>query len=104
MLRAEIFARDDQTCVYCGRRAPDVELSVDHVEPRMRGGDNSAGNVVTACVDCNRAKGGLAAWAYLAERHEERARFLLRATYVWPRLRAAVIEAAEKASERRARG
>src|SRR5690606_21734529 len=23
--RAEIFARDDQTCVYCGRRAPDVE-------------------------------------------------------------------------------
>src|SRR5690606_25445555 len=73
--RAEIFARDDQTCVYCGRRAPDVELSVDHVEPRMRGGDNSAGNVVTACVDCNRAKGGLAAWAYLAERHEERARF-----------------------------
>jgi 5-methylcytosine-specific restriction endonuclease McrA len=95
MNRSEIFARDDFTCVYCGEASPEVELSVDHVEPRMRGGDNSSGNLVTACVGCNRAKGGRAAWAYLASRPEQRARFLTQAPYVWPRLREAIREAAE---------
>ena len=101
MDRSEIFARDGYRCVYCGRADPDVELSVDHVEPRMRGGDNSAGNLVTACVECNRQKGGRAAWSYLEDRDEDRRSFLTRAHYVWPRLRSAVIEAAEKAVERR---
>jgi 5-methylcytosine-specific restriction endonuclease McrA len=93
MERSEVFARDGHACVYCGRGPPEVVLSVDHVEPRMLGGDNSAGNLVTACRPCNREKGGKAAWAWLADRPEQRARFLARATYVWPRLRAAVVEA-----------
>jgi 5-methylcytosine-specific restriction endonuclease McrA len=93
MKRSEIFARDRYCCVYCGRSSPDVELTVDHVEPRMRGGDGSSGNVVTACTACNRAKGGMAAWAYLASREEERTRFLAHTPYVWPRLRAAIVEA-----------
>jgi len=101
MERDEIFARDAFRCVYCGRAYPDVELSVDHVEPRMRGGDTSPGNLVTACVECNRRKGGLAAWSYLEDRERERAAFLERATYVWPRLRTAVVEAAEKAARRK---
>ena len=100
MDRDEVFARDGFRCVYCGRVDPDVELSVDHVEPRMRGGDNTPGNLVTACVECNRQKGGRAAWAYLADRDQERKAFLTRATYVWPRLRTAIQEAAEKAARR----
>jgi hypothetical protein len=70
----------------------------------VKGGDNSGGNVVTACTACNRQKGGLAAWAWLAERDEARANFLRHATYVWPRLREAVEEAARKAAERAGRG
>lgn len=93
MKRSEVFARDQHACVYCGRGVPEVELTVDHVEPRMRGGDNSSGNVVTACLPCNRAKGGMAAWAYLAGRDAEREHFLAHAPYVWPRLRAAIVEA-----------
>lgn len=95
LTRSEVFARDGHLCVYCGKGLPDVELTVDHVEPRMRGGDNSSGNLVTACVDCNRSKRGLAAWAWLQDRQEERTLFLDRATYVWPRLRAAVQDAAD---------
>lgn len=95
--RSEVFERDDHTCVYCRRSPPDVELSVDHVEPRAKGGDNSRGNVVTACTDCNIAKGPHPAWAYLADRPEARASFLAHATYVWPRLRTAVLEAARHA-------
>jgi hypothetical protein len=99
MKRAQVFECDDYTCVYCGRSAqshPEIVLSVDHVEPRRLGGDNSAGNLVTACTACNRAKQGSAAWAWLAERHPERTHFLARTPYVWPRLRDAIEEAARK--------
>ena len=101
MKREDIFARDRRRCVYCGAvEADGVRLSVDHVEPRYLGGDDSHGNVVTACRDCNREKGHLAAWAYLARRDAERAHFLDHATYVWPRLRDAIREAAAKAGGR----
>lgn len=72
---------------------------MDHVEPRVKGGDNSRGNLVTACTECNRTKGPLPAWDFLSGRPEARAAFLARATYVWPRLREAVIEAARLASD-----
>jgi len=95
--RRDVFERDSHACVYCGRSAlddPEVELSVDHVQPRMRGGDHSRGNLVTACTRCNLEKGGQPAWAYLADRAAERTRFLARTPYLWPRLRAAIEEAA----------
>ncbi len=92
--RDRVFRRDDCTCVYCGERFEPAALTVDHVEPRVKGGDNSAGNLVTACRVCNAEKGGAPAWAYLAERPEKRANFLRLAVHVWPRLRAAVLEAA----------
>src|SRR5512142_887266 len=36
--RFNIYARDDCTCQYCGRRLPRSELNLDHVVPRSRGG------------------------------------------------------------------
>lgn len=92
--RQRIFRRDDYTCVYCGQRCDADDLTVDHVEPRVKGGDNSPGNLVTACRTCNTEKGGAPAWAYLAGRPEKRANFLRLARFVWPRLKGAVIEAA----------
>jgi hypothetical protein len=102
--RKRIFRRDDHRCVYCGAAPPIDELTLDHVEPRMRGGDRSEGNLVTACRECNREKAGEAAWSFLARHPEYRANFLLatepeespHATPVWRRLRRAVIEAAER--------
>jgi len=94
--RERVFARDGFRCVYCAGVFPSEQLSLDHVQPRMRGGDNSDGNLVTACRPCNARKGSLSAWAFLAELPEERANFLRYATAVWPRLRRAVVEAAER--------
>lgn len=94
MQRERIFARDGFRCVYCARRFPGEELTLDHVEPLMRGGDGSAGNLVTACADCNTRKGSAAAWQYLAELPTERENFLRLAAAVWPRLRRAVVQAA----------
>lgn len=93
--RERIFRRDQYRCVYCDEVFPPEELSLDHVEPRMRGGDSSEGNLVTCCLACNRAKGGKAAWAFLARQREMRENFLRLAGSVWPRLRRAVEEAAK---------
>ena len=95
-LRDRVFARDGFRCAYCAGVFPPEQLSLDHVQPRMRGGDNSEGNLVTACKPCNTRKGSLSAWAFLAELPDERANFLRYATAVWPRLRRAVEEAARR--------
>lgn len=55
-LRYEILRRDGHTCRYCGASAPNVRLTVDHVLPRVLGGNNDPTNLVTACVDCNSGK------------------------------------------------
>lgn len=93
-LRERVFERDGHRCVYCGQFFPENQLTLDHVEPQLRGGDRSEGNLVTACRACNTRKGSLPAWAFLAEHPEERENFLRYATGIWPRLRRAIEEAA----------
>ncbi len=55
MTRKNIFIRDSHKCVYCGRG--DLPLTIDHVVPRARGGEDSWENLVAACVPCNNKKG-----------------------------------------------
>jgi hypothetical protein len=55
-VRFRVFTRDDFTCQYCGRRAPDVVLHVDHVTARANGGTDAMSNLLTACADCNLGK------------------------------------------------
>ncbi len=56
--RRNLFARDENRCQYCGSRFPSTELSVDHVVPLSLGGETTWGNVVCACTECNKRKGG----------------------------------------------
>ena len=56
-LRFEVFKRDNFTCQYCGRTAPEVILEIDHINPVKNGGDNNIVNLITSCFDCNRGKG-----------------------------------------------
>ncbi len=56
--RLNIYARDNDTCQYCGRQLPRPELNLDHVVPRSQGGKTSWENVVCSCVGCNLRKGG----------------------------------------------
>jgi len=57
--RHNIFARDKNTCQYCGKRFATSDLNLDHVVPRSQGGITSWENVVCSCHRCNRSKGGL---------------------------------------------
>lgn len=56
--RINIFARDKNTCQYCGKKHQKTDLNLDHVIPKSQGGVSSWENVVTSCIDCNRRKGG----------------------------------------------
>lgn len=53
--RKNILRRDGHRCQYCGRT--DVPLTVDHVIPKARFGEDTWENLVTACVECNNKKG-----------------------------------------------
>jgi len=56
--RRNIFARDENRCQFCGRGFPTTELSIDHVIPLSMGGKTCWTNVVCACTECNKRKGG----------------------------------------------
>ncbi len=104
MKRDLVFARDEFRCVYCGGSFPTEELTVDHVQARVRGGDRSGGNLVTACTGCNVLKGHRRLSEFLAESMVARENFFRYARFVWPRhLRAVEEEIAarqRKGSER----
>lgn len=57
--RFEVLRRDGHACQYCGAKAPDVALQIDHVIPVALGGDDKPGNLVTACRDCNSGKSSI---------------------------------------------
>lgn len=86
MKRNGIFERDEFRCVYCGEQFPAEELTLDHVQPRVRGGDRSGGNLVTACKACNTLKGHQRLSAFLHDHPAAREHFFRYARHAWPRL------------------
>src|ERR1051325_11960368 len=55
--RKNILLRDHSTCQYCGKQYPPSELTLDHVQPRSRGGESAWDNLVACCKRCNHKKG-----------------------------------------------
>jgi 5-methylcytosine-specific restriction endonuclease McrA len=43
-------------CHYCQNRFSPDKLTMDHIVPLARGGTTTPGNVVAACLNCNRQK------------------------------------------------
>lgn len=64
-----LLARDGPTCHYCevvleGRGSR--EMTIDHVVPRSKGGNDSLDNLVLACASCNTRKGSLSYEEFVA--------------------------------------
>lgn len=55
-IRFEVFKRDHFTCQYCGQKAPDIVLHVDHIDPVSKGGSSEIINLITSCHACNSGK------------------------------------------------
>ena len=55
LTRKNILKRDGHKCAYCGRG--DVTLTIDHIIPKSKGGEDTWENLVAACNKCNNVKG-----------------------------------------------
>lgn len=55
--RTAVFKRDQYSCQYCAKVLIPSKLTLDHILPKTKGGENSWRNCVTACFDCNNKKG-----------------------------------------------
>lgn len=62
LTRQNIYRRDDHKCIYC-RTSED--LTLDHVIPKSKGGQNSWTNLATCCGTCNVKKGDMPLKAFL---------------------------------------
>lgn len=66
--RGNIFLRDHYTCAYCHEIFDSDDLTIDHIIPTSKGGQNNWYNVTTACYDCNTKKGNsVVGWSPLHE-------------------------------------
>ena len=56
--RAAIKRAWNDHCAYCGKPPIDNKsLTIDHVRPKVRGGEDRTSNCIPACHACNQAKG-----------------------------------------------
>jgi CRISPR/Cas system Type II protein with McrA/HNH and RuvC-like nuclease domain len=56
LIRFEALKRDGFTCQYCGAKAPEVRIEIDHIVPVSKGGKDDLENLVTCCYNCNGGK------------------------------------------------
>ncbi|MFZ9315827.1 MAG: HNH endonuclease [Candidatus Nanopelagicaceae bacterium] len=48
----------ENKCAYCNRPPIDIKsLTLDHVKPKSKGGQDRTSNCVPACKECNHSKG-----------------------------------------------
>lgn len=52
--REMILKRDKHTCQYCEYSGPN--LTIDHILPKSRGGEDTYQNLVACCISCNNCK------------------------------------------------
>jgi len=55
-VRKYVFERDRYQCQSCGKTQLETQLSIDHIIPLARGGQNDISNLQTLCCPCNRQK------------------------------------------------
>lgn len=56
--RSSIKEAWSNCCAYCGQPPiDDGSLTIDHVKPRCKGGEDRTSNVIPACSNCNLGKG-----------------------------------------------
>ena len=54
--RQNVFLRDKYTCQYCAEIFPEIDLNLDHVMPRDKGGKTTWDNIVTSCIPVTHGK------------------------------------------------
>jgi 5-methylcytosine-specific restriction protein A len=55
-VRNYVFERDRYQCQSCRKTNLEAELTIDHIIPLARGGQNDISNLQTLCRHCNQKK------------------------------------------------
>ena len=61
-----LFNETNGCCIYCGRQLTTGRFTLDHIVPRYYGGRGYEENLVTACENCNVAKGNVPVHDYVS--------------------------------------
>lgn len=57
--KRNVHKRDHNTCAYCNKKFKLTDLTLDHIVPLCKGGENRSWlNLISACYSCNGKKGG----------------------------------------------
>jgi len=64
-VREYLLEKWGRKCAYCD--AKDVQLNLDHIQPKASGGSNRVSNLTLACVPCNQKKGAQDVSVFLAK-------------------------------------
>jgi len=68
--KTNLCIRDDFSCQYCQKKLDQKLLTVDHVQPRSKGGKTNWNNVCCACSRCNTHKANRVDWKPIREPHK----------------------------------
>ena len=63
----KVKIRYTSVCAYCGESK---DISIDHIIPRLKGGNESADNLIRVCKHCNSSKGAKDMLTWHIERGE----------------------------------
>lgn len=63
--------KNNNFCWYCGKEMKANELTIDHVFPRSKGGDNDMDNIIMVCKSCNSSKGNMDLFEWYAKIRKE---------------------------------
>ena len=55
--KRQLFHDQQAKCVYCGHKYGYSELQVEHIVPKVQGGQDNIRNCQLACYSCNKVKG-----------------------------------------------
>ena len=53
---AKVYAKTNGKCAYCGVELKENEISIDHIQPKSKGGTNTEDNLFLCCKSCNSRK------------------------------------------------
>ena len=65
--KTNLCIRDDFSCQYCQKKLDQKSLTMEHVQPRCRGGKTNWTNIVCACIRCNTSKANRTDWKPIKE-------------------------------------
>lgn len=78
--RQNIFRRDDYRCAYCGSKD---NLTLDHLIPKCKGGQNTWSNLISSCGGCNVKKGDKDVEVFLSESNLKMSHQPFKPTYLY---------------------